>query len=162
VLVALAGCGMLLNSELSPIGYSLISKGIGFATIFSLVLLLRNGTFLASKYFRILSVGVFILMTGAVLKILHWAGANIAIMIASAGFIIIYTTWFFFKKKKHLLDILKALWVLTFFSGMDFRINHWLYANQLYYIADILLLLILIIFAWTEFNNDRKLPQVLE
>lgn len=160
-LVALTGGSMLFNPALAGIGYSLISKGVGFATLFSVMLLLRNGTLLSSRYFKIIQGAIAILLAGALMKILHIASANMVIMIACAAVIIVYTAWFFSKKKKTLLDILKVLWVLVFLTGVDFRINHWLYADVLYYTADILLLLTLVSFGWTEFRGDEKAKQEL-
>jgi hypothetical protein len=157
IVIAVVGCGLLLNPALMSIGYSLIQKGVGFAVLFTIALLLRNGTFMYSRYFKVMNLMIAVVICGALLRILHVSGANILFLAACAGIIIIYTAWFVVKKKQHLsLDILKLLWAITFFAASDFKLNHWLYAGTLSNIADILLLLALANYLWIQRNTRSR------
>jgi|GEM_PF-2814532 len=97
---------------------------LGFAEILALILMMLNGTFVQSPYFRIsLFVGVGAI-AGLALKILHLPGADETIMLSFSALPILYLIHFLSKKSKDLLDVLKLVTVFSFFIGAELIAFH--------------------------------------
>jgi len=77
-------------------------------------MLVTNGTFIKTRYFRLLKLGVAILLIGMILKILHWSGKDLIFIIGFTEMIVVYTLSFSKKPIKKRLDYLKLIWVFTF------------------------------------------------
>ncbi len=80
----------------------------------ALALMIRAGTLLKSRQWRIIKGLCGIMITGALFKILHIAGADLMLytpipLVAGA-----YLWRFFEKENKSRLDVLKCLWVISF------------------------------------------------
>lgn len=92
-------------------------RGLTIVEIAGFFMLLMNGTFIKTKYFRILKGIVAIILIGTLVKILHWEfyGIN-GDLILAISFLGVMTTYFFsflnkpFRKR---LDYLKLAWVLS-------------------------------------------------
>lgn len=90
--------------------------GLWMSELAGFFMLLINGTFLKTKYFKYFK-GVFSIVIVAVLfKILHWSYSDILLIIGFIGFIIVYFFSFLNKPNRKRLDFLKLAWVITAFS----------------------------------------------
>jgi hypothetical protein len=85
------------------------------AQVLGLIMMLVNGTFTDTLYFKISLFALIIIFLGAALKILHYAGADQTIVISFPMIPILYLIHFVSKKEKGHLDILKLLTVFAFF-----------------------------------------------
>ncbi|SFW61255.1 hypothetical protein [Cellulophaga fucicola] len=94
-----------------------LDRGLWIGEIAGIFMLLLNGTFIKTKYFRVIKGIMALIMIGALLKILHWEFQFITgNLILIVGFIGIMTTYFFSflnKPIKKRLDYLKLAWVIT-------------------------------------------------
>ncbi|GAA3594669.1 hypothetical protein Q4Q39_07000 [Flavivirga amylovorans] len=96
----------------------IISEFTGF------IMLIRNGTFIRTKYFRIFK-GVFaIIIIGALSKIMHWQYNNVIMIIGFVLAVLVYFFSFLNKPIKKRLDYLKLIWVIVAYSGAILRFLH--------------------------------------
>ena len=97
-----------------------LNWGLTIVEIAGFFMLVLNGTFIKTKYFRILKGLIAFALIGALIKILHWVvyGVN-GNMILTIAFLGIMTTYFFSflnKPVKKRLDFLKLAWVFARYS----------------------------------------------
>ena len=102
-----------------------------FGRLAALIILLKEGSLMKSKMFITLMVLLIISVAGFLIKILHWAGADLMIMIGLSGISLVYIIHFLLKKAKKLTDYLKVIWLLSFSMGALFMILHWHYGYLL-------------------------------
>lgn len=134
--------------------YVLVSAAFFYAGV---ALLLKNGTFIYSKFVRYLSILFGVLIVAILFKILQLSGADILLIAFPVGTIILYGFWFLTKPKKQLLDILKLLWVPVFLAAILFKMLHWLYSDELNLISSVLFIIILAVFIsknYQRLNNS--------
>ncbi|MEP3228083.1 MAG: hypothetical protein ABJN61_11660 [Flavobacteriaceae bacterium] len=95
---------------------SLIYFGLWVSETAGFLMLLRNGTFIKTKYFNYLKGLFSFVLIGALFRILHWDYSYVFIIIGFVGFIIVYFISFL-KKPRHLkLDYMKLLWVIAAYT----------------------------------------------
>jgi hypothetical protein len=92
---------------------------IGFwvSEIFGFCMLLLNGTFIKTKYFRILKGVIAIIIIGVVFKIMHWKYDRLIIIMGIMGIMITYLFSFLNKPIKKRLDFLKLAWVIVAYTN---------------------------------------------
>ena len=77
-------------------------------------LLLDNGTFNKSSYYRWTGVAMPLIIFGMLFKIMHWPGSLILLLSGFASLSLLYVLHFFSKTVKDQLSSVKLLFVLTF------------------------------------------------
>ncbi len=98
--------------------------GLTISEFAGFLMLIRNGTFIRTKYFRIFK-GVFaIIIIGALAKILHWQYNNIIMIIGFALAVLTYFFSFLNKPIRKRLDYLKLVWVIVAYTGTILKILH--------------------------------------
>ncbi len=127
---------------------------VGAALLYAgVALLLKNGTFVYSKYVRFLSVLFALFIVAILFKILNLQGANILLIAIPVGVTLLYAVWFFNKPQKQLLDILKLLWVPVFLASVLFKMLHWLYSIEINLSQLVLFIIILAIFITQNYKR---------
>ncbi|WP_299315995.1 hypothetical protein [uncultured Aquimarina sp.] len=103
--------------EMIDLGWNLFDYGLRIGGFIGFFMLLSNGTFIKTKYFKI-AQGIFaIVIIGVLLKIMHWtAYANHIIVVGLIGIATSYLLSFLKKPIKKRLDYLKLIWVITSYS----------------------------------------------
>lgn len=120
------------------------------------VLMLSNGSFIKTKYFKITQGLMSIIIVGALLKIMYWTKyADYLIVFGLAGILIAYSISFYKKPIKKRLDYLKITWVILLISctilillnvlSMDYRL-----------VANIVFWILLLDFCVTKINPFKK------
>ncbi|CAL2081464.1 conserved membrane protein of unknown function [Tenacibaculum sp. 190524A02b] len=104
---------MSSEEEMINLGWNMFDYGIRIGTFLGIIMLLSNGTFIKTKYFKI-SQGVFsLVIIGALFKIMHWTiYANHIIVTGLVVIMILYILSFLEKTIKKRLDYLKLIWVI--------------------------------------------------
>ena len=97
---------------------------LGCAELLGIIMMLYNGTFRKSKFYRYALFAFGLVILSIVLKILHLIGADELLVISFPAIGICYVTYFFFKPEKKLLDYLKVLLVVLFLTGTDLAVLH--------------------------------------
>jgi hypothetical protein len=141
----------LIFTEITTEGFSLTS-------ITGIVFLMRNGTFYKTIFFKI-TLGLFALISvGALFKIMHWPGANIALILGFSGTVVNYAIHYTKKQTKSLTDYLKLLWVtLSFLISLGI-IMHWGF-KDFAIIPQVILLVTIVHFVYTNRSNQPLLQQ---
>jgi len=115
LLCALVG-GALIDAASAPetinLGWDLFDYGLRIGGLAGLFLLVKNGTFQKTKYFKIAQVISAVVIIGALFKIQHWPFANGIVIIGLTGIAITYFVSFLKKPVKQRLDYLKITWVI--------------------------------------------------
>lgn len=102
----------------------LLTIGLWLIEVAGMFLLLRNGTFLKTKYSRIAMGLTGLMIIGALFTIMHWSFQNILLLIGCIGIVFSYLLHFVQKPIKKRLDYLKLLWVVVKYIGGLFALNH--------------------------------------
>ncbi|CAL2107597.1 conserved membrane hypothetical protein [Tenacibaculum sp. 190524A02b] len=104
---------MSSEEEMINLGWNMFDYGIRIGTFLGIIMLLSNGTFIKTKYFKI-SQGVFsLVIIGALFKIMHWTiYANHIIVTGLIVIMILYILSFLEKPIKKRIDYLKLIWVI--------------------------------------------------
>jgi hypothetical protein len=115
ILVILAGVAFLAPGDwiISPYAaqFFIVAEDIG------ILMILINGTFISTRYFKIALFFVMTIVLGMVMKIMHLPGAT---EVLASSYILVWVTYFvhFIRKKgKTLLDILKVFMLFVFVIG---------------------------------------------
>ncbi|MFI0427953.1 hypothetical protein [Mariniflexile sp. HMF6888] len=98
--------------------------GLTISEFAGFIMLIRNGTFIRTKYFRIFKGVIAIIIIGALFKIMHVPYNNIILTIGFVLCVLIYCFSFIKKPIKKRLDYLKLLWVVVAYPGAVLRILH--------------------------------------
>lgn len=85
------------------------------AEILCLILMLINGTFMETIFYKIFIASILLLVLGAIFKIMHYPGGEEMIAVSFILIPLVYTLHFILKKSKDQLDVLKLLIVYVFF-----------------------------------------------
>jgi hypothetical protein len=150
VIVGLAGClGIFIQPE-KAIWSTLVNIGENGGFLSALLMMLLNGSFIKTTLGIIVVTFCFTTQVGIALHINHWLGSNNALLLSLIGILIVYSKWFFLKKSKTRLDMLKYIWLLTFFiSNYFYQSLHKISRFEYHFILDSLLLLVFL-----DFLND--------
>ena len=84
--------------------------------ISGLLMLLRNGTFIKTRYYKYLLGLISIIIIGALFKIMHWPFGNLTLSTGLICIIIVYFFSFLNKPIKKRLDFIKLIWVTISYS----------------------------------------------
>ncbi len=139
--------------------WEVITMVIFIAQLVCLELMLKESTIFLTVYFRLISICISIYIVGALLKILHWEGGDLLLLISLAGIALVYMLRTITKKGIQFLDILKAAWVAVACANTIFRIFHWQYAELLAYLNLGLFIAMFVFFLITpEQTRKEDLP----
>ncbi|MFA7445178.1 MAG: hypothetical protein WCY89_04475 [Flavobacteriaceae bacterium] len=101
-----------------------IYRGLWISELAGFFMLFLNGTFIETRYFRILKAIIAIIIIGALFKIMHWNYGDLILTIGFVGVIITYFFSFLKKPIKKRLDYLKLAWVIVTYIGGILRFLH--------------------------------------
>ena len=102
------------ESETIGLGWNMFDYGIRIGSFVGLIMLLLNGTFIKTKYFKIAQGIVVVIIIGVLLKIMHWTiYVNLVIVMGLIGIVLSYFLHFAKKPFKIRLDYLKLLWIIV-------------------------------------------------
>ncbi|GHC65741.1 GldL-related protein [Ulvibacter litoralis] len=117
VFIGIIVANITTDYETMDLGWILFDYGLWISGILGFILLVSNGTFIRTKYFKITQGIIAFIIIGALLKILHWTSyANLIIICGLIGIMIVYFLSFTKKPIKSRLDYLKLLWVLVSYT----------------------------------------------
>jgi hypothetical protein len=88
---------------------------LSIAHVIALIMMLVNGIFMTTLFFRISIMASIAIFIGAALKIMHIPGGDQTLLISFLTIPLLYLVHFILKKEKGHLDILKLLTVFAFF-----------------------------------------------
>ena len=138
-------------------GESWMYIGLWISEMAGFFMLLTNGTFLKTRYFKIFK-GVFaIVIIAALFKILHWAYSNELFIAGFIGLTIVYFLHFLKKPIKKRLDYLKLGWVLTAYPIALLKVLH-VIGDQYQILPSAIMWLAIIDYLKTE-REQRRLLQ---
>ncbi|MDY8136152.1 hypothetical protein [Aquimarina sp. 2201CG5-10] len=126
VLMSLTGLG-LSNFTVETENDFLGAIGLWLLEVSGMFLLLRNGTFLKTRYFSVVIGLIVIMLIGSLFKIMHWPfgiEVNIVLSIICISILIMYFLHFIKKPIKKRLDYLKLAWVLVLYLGATLKLHH--------------------------------------
>lgn len=103
-----------------------IQLGLQISETAGFFMLLVNGTFIKTKFFRYSKGVIAIVILGILFRIMHWPYGQILFSVGFLGIPVCYVLSFIQKSIKKRLDILKLLWVVLAFGGGTFSTLHWI------------------------------------
>ncbi|MBQ4819602.1 hypothetical protein [Aquimarina sp. MMG016] len=123
VLMALTG---LFLSSFTAVEDSdfLFRIGLWLIEVAGMFLLLRNGTFLKTRYSRIVMGLLAFTLIGVAFMVMHWPYGTFLLIGGCIGIVISYGIHFFKKPIKKRLDYLKLAWVAVLYIGAVLRLYH--------------------------------------
>ena len=144
------------NFELIETGSIIESFCLNVAYVAGWVLMLSNGTFIGTIYFKITQGLMSIIIIGALLKIMHYTlYADYLIVFGLVGILIVYSISFHKKPIKKRLDYLKLTWVILLLSSTVLIFLHVL-SMDYRLVADIVFWILLLDFCTTKTNLFKK------
>ena len=117
LIIALGGFVVSKFTENIESGESWIYIGLTLSEMTGFFMLILNGTFIKTKYFRIFKGVIAIIIIGALFKILHYKYNQIIMIIGFVGIILTYFFSFLNKPIKKRLDLLKLFWVIVAYTN---------------------------------------------
>lgn len=146
--------GLLMEYTMPSTTSGLLLMGFELASITALIMLIQNGRFIHTKYFRGVQLCISVLIIGALFRLMHWPFGSIIASSGMLAIIFIYSFWFSKKRNKTLLDILKVIWVILaygFGAGAMFHLipRNWLWIPQ------ILLWIVFILYTAEEYRKQQ-------
>ena len=133
-------------------------RGLKIVEIAGFFMLVMNGTFINTKYFKIIIGLIAIILIGALIKILHWefygVNGNLILTFAFFGIMTTYLLSFLNKPLKKRLDFLKLAWVLTRYS-LGILIFLHLIRREYNIIPSIIIWLTILDYCIGEYRNKR-------
>ncbi len=156
--ILVAFIGMIMTNIASDyatisLAWDMFDYGLRIGGFTGFIMLLINGTFIKTKYFRI-AQGLFaFVVIGALLKILHWTSySDLIIIVGVIGIALVYFFSFYKKPIKKRLDYLKLVWVLANYTFAILVFQH-LIRREYTEVGNYLLWLVIIDFAVTGLKN---------
>lgn len=127
--------------------------GLIISELVGMFMLLANGTFIKTRYFRIIRAAISIIIIGVLFKIMHWEYSSVIFAVGYLAIIGIYSKSFYEKSPKIRLDYLKLAWLVMACLSVFVIVEH--LADHGYRILQsILLWLAVIDYLKTEWEND--------
>jgi hypothetical protein len=120
LLIIVVGLVMFFIPAFSDYGTLLMAAGQTVAEWTGLILLVLNGTVMKTKYWNYIAVGVFIRIIAVLFTIQHWVGAYELMVTGSVLIQVVYTVRFIRRKHHTMFDVMKYLWIVTWFAAMIF------------------------------------------
>ena len=156
ILIAFVGEFLLnFSQNYQNLGNFLFENGLRIGQLSGFFMLLQNGTFIFTKYFRWIKFIISFILIGTLIKILHWEFyADWILTIGMASIILIYGISFFKKPIKNLLDYLKLFWVIANFA-LSIAVFLHLINRDLLQISNYILWLAVIVFVKTKLDSKQ-------
>lgn len=126
--------------------------GLGIAQLAGIYLLVQSGTFKKTRYYRLARIGIAIIIISVLLKVLHYSGSHLALIIGYAVILLCYSMSFFNKPYKKLLDWLKLIYAVTLVIHTMSSTLHFGLSDYFQFYAIIMLIMVII-----HINEQRKL-----
>jgi hypothetical protein len=111
-----------------------------------LYLLIRNGTFIQTREFRLIGIGIAVVILGGLFKVMHWVGADQLVGFGGGLIFILYLLHFIKKPGKQLIDIGKLAFLITFLAGRYFKLMHWPKGDELTFLSIMIFIPVVIYF----------------
>jgi len=128
--------------------------GLGISEFVGFLMLLFNGTFIKTRYFKITKGFIAIILIAALLKILHWENNGLIMTIGFIGIVITYTLSFINKPIKKRLDFLKLFWVFAAYTNSLLTYLH-IISDEYQIISSAIMWLAIIDYMKTEREKRR-------
>jgi hypothetical protein len=116
--------GLFIRDESILSNYAEVSFVI--AENIGIIMMLVNGTFISTQYFKISTGLILIIVLGALMKILHLTGADETLLFPFPVLLLVYLIHFIYKKPKKHLDVLKLLTLTIFLILPPLSILHFI------------------------------------
>lgn len=84
------------------------------ANLWAINYLYRYGSFARSRYRNAVYLFTSAFFIATLLRIQHWPGSNLILLVTWGSIAAAYTLWFSMKENKGLTDVLKLIWVVAF------------------------------------------------
>jgi hypothetical protein len=107
-------------------------------------LLLKNGTLIKAREYRLMSLSISVLIFATMFKIMHWPYSAILFGIGFFSMIAIYSSHFIKKSVKSWIDIGKLIFLISFVTSKYITLMHWPYGDILTVFSGLLLMVITI------------------
>ena len=91
--------------------------GLWIGEVFGFLMLLLNGTFIKTKYFRFVKMAIAFIFVGAIFRIMHYSYSNPILISGFVAIIVLYCLSFLKKPIKKRLDYYKLAWVVIGYSS---------------------------------------------
>lgn len=131
-----------------------IYRGLLISEIVGFFMLLSNGTFIKTKYFRILKAAIAIVIIGVLFRIMHWEYNRLIITIGFVAIILTYSLSFFNKPIKKRLDYTKLAWVVIAYTNTLLNYLH-IIGDEYQILSSSLMWLAIIDYLKTEKQKGR-------
>lgn len=118
-------------------------------------ILLLEGTFIKTRYFRYAKGMFAFVLIGVLFKIQHYPYSNVLITFGWLGILLIYGFSFTKKPIKNALDFLKLLWVIFSVPKIILGIFHYRYVDVFTLLSSVTMLFALILFFFGKKNKSR-------
>ncbi|WP_299221889.1 hypothetical protein [uncultured Aquimarina sp.] len=123
VLMSLTGLFLSTFTYVSNSDF-LLTAGLWLIEVPGMFLLLLNGSFLKTKYSRIVMGLLAFMMVGGAFMIMHWPYGRLILVGGCIGIVISYLIHFLKKPIKKRIDYLKLVWVIVLYIGAALRLYH--------------------------------------
>jgi hypothetical protein len=145
---------VLILPNKTPI--SLAHAGFYFLILTGFYLLLTNGSFVKTIFFKLSIVGILMLISGILFKILHWPFASPLIITGIFFILIFYSIHFYGKPDKIKLDYFKLIVLFLILNCRMIKIFHFPYGWEIEYMSRFIFLIFILYYIITEFENKKK------
>jgi hypothetical protein len=132
--------------------YILFDFGSALFVITGGYLIVKIGRFIKTTYFRLLGIGVSVIILGALFKIMHWPYTYLMLACGYCWIIILYLIYQLNNKNRRWIDWLKVLCLTMLLTSKYFKTAHWPYNDELYIISVLLLGVIVIEYTRRNFK----------
>ncbi|MGJ8685647.1 MAG: hypothetical protein ACSHWW_13535 [Nonlabens sp.] len=104
---------------------------LALSQLAGLYLLITSGTFKRTRFYRYARIGIAIILIGALLKIMHYYGGEIAVILGYVWILGCYTLSFIKKPYKKILDWLKLIYAFVVIIQTTSTFLHYAVADYL-------------------------------
>lgn len=147
--------GMMTVPLSSNPQFTLLNIGMNLLLIGGTMILINNGKFKFTSFYRFIYPAIALCIVGVLLKLQHWPTADIIICIGLSGLPIIYGAYMFkFSKYRSTTSWLKFVFVFSFFISKLCLLMHWSYADLFSYIT--FLTLIVLLWQWIVPQKQKR------
>ncbi len=140
------------ENETIQLGSQMFDYGMRIGSFVGLILLMVNGTFVNTIYFKIvLGLNTYVII-GVLIKIMHWSYADFILISGMISIASLYSFYFFKKPRKTRLDYFKLIWVFVSYTSVILGLMNMI-ELEFTKISNYLLWLAIIDFAVTKKKN---------
>jgi hypothetical protein len=117
-----------------------------FVRLFSLIIIVKHGTLIKSKYATYIHLSFLVILLGTVMKIMHSNIGTYILLMGMFTIMVLYGIHFYYKTKKGLLDILKLIYIVSAYLYGIIRLLHNPSYFLFYYISSLVFNILFAIF----------------